>query len=123
MRALLDRLRTLDLYDRSAIVVTSDHGLGLFPPRNAPTERREGVPSGKSRRRMRLDATPLLLIKPFGAQGPLQLSYAPTSIVDLPSTLLDLAGLPNTLGSGKSALALDPAMPRERTYADRHVGG
>ncbi len=71
---------------------------------------------------MKLDATPLLLIKPFGAQGPLQLSNAPTSIVDLPATLLDLAGLPNTLGSGKSALALDPAMPRERTYADHAWG-
>ena len=59
---------------------------------------------------MKLEATPLLLMKPFGAQGPLQLSNAPTSIVDLPATLLDLAGLPNTLGSGKLALAL-------------HVGG
>ena len=121
VQALLDRLRTLDLYDRSAIVVTSDHGLGIFPPRDTPPGR-QGVPSGKSLLRMRLDATPLLLIKPFGAQGPLQLSNAPTSIVDLPATLLDLAGLPNTLGSGKSALALDPAMLRERTYADHSWG-
>ena len=121
VQALLDRLRTLDLYDRSAIVVTSDHGLGVFPPRDTPPGR-EGVPSGKSLLRMRLEATPLLLIKPFGAQGPLQLSYAPTSIVDLPATLLDLAGLPNTPGSGKSALALDPTMPRERTYADHSWG-
>ena len=121
VQALLDRLRTLDLYDRSAIVVTSDHGLGLFPPRDAPTER-EGVPSGKSLRRMKIEATPLLLIKSFGAQGPLQLSDAPTSIVDLPATLLDLAGLPNTLGSGRSALAPDPATPRERTYADHAWG-
>ncbi len=121
VQALLDRLRTLDLYDRSAIVVTSDHGLGLFPPRDTPPGR-ERVPSGKSLRRMKVEATPLLLIKPFGAQGPLQLSNAPTSIVDLPATLLDLAGLPNTLGSGKSALALDPAMSRERTYADHAWG-
>ena len=121
VRALLDRLRTLDLYDRSAIVVTSDYGLGVFPPRDTPPGR-QGVPSGKSLLRMRLDATPLLLIKPFGAQGTLQLSNAPTSIVDLPATLLDLAGLPNTLGSGKSALALDPAMRRERTYADHSWG-
>ncbi len=121
VQALLDRLRTLDLYDRSAIVVTSDHGLGVFPPRDTPPGR-EGVPSGKSLLRMRLEATPLLLIKPFGAQGPLQLSYAPTSIVDLPATLLDLAGLSNTPGSGKSALALDPTMPRERTYADHSWG-
>ena len=121
VEALLDRLRALGLYDRSAIVVTSDHGLGLFPPRDTPPFRR-GVPSGKSLLRVRIDATPLLLIKPFGAQAPLQLSYAPTSITDLPATVLDLAELPNTLGSGRSALALDPTRPRERTYADHSWG-
>ena len=67
--------------------------------------------------------TPLLLIKPFGAQGPLQTSDAPTAITDLPATLLDLAGLPNTLETGTSALALDPARPRERTYAYHSWGG
>ena len=66
---------------------------------------------------------PLLLIKPFGAQGPLQTSDAPTAITDLPATLLDLAGLPNTLETGTSALALDPARPRERTYAHYSWGG
>ena len=121
VQTLVDRLRTLDLYDRSAIVVTSDHGLGVFPPRDAVASR-EGVPSGKSLLRMRIDAMPLLLVKPFGAEGPLQLSYAPTAITDLPATVLDLAGLPNTLGSGQSALALNPAMPRERTYADHSWG-
>ncbi len=121
VQALLDRLRALGLYDRSAIVVTSDHGLGLFPPRGTPPFR-QGVPSGKSLLRVRIDATPLLLIKPFGAQAPLQFSDAPTSLADLPATLLDLAELPNTLGTGMSALALDPTRPRERTYADHSWG-
>ena len=39
-------------------------------------------------------ATPLLLVKPFASQGPLQTSYAPTAITDVPATLLDLAGPP-----------------------------
>ena len=122
VRTLLDRLRDLGLYDRSAIIVTSDHGLALFPAADHPL-RGIGSPAGRSLRTIESDATPLLLIKPFGAQGPLQTSDAPTAITDLPATLLDLAGLPNTLETGTSALALDPARPRERTYAYHSWGG
>ena len=122
VRTLLDRLRDLGLYDRSAIIVTSDHGLALFPAADHPL-RGIGSPAGRSLRAIESDATPLLLIKPFGAQGPLQTSDAPTAITDLPATLLDLAGLPNTLETGTSALALDPARPRERTYAYHSWGG
>ena len=122
VRTLLDRLRDLGLYDRSAIIVTSDHGLARFPAANHPL-RGIGSPAGRSLHIIESDATPLLLIKPFGAQGPLQTSDAPTAITDLPATLLDLAGLPNTLDTGTSALALDPARPRERTYAYHSWGG
>ena len=68
-------------------------------------------------------ATPLLLVKPFAAQGPFQTSYAPTSITDVPATLLDLADLPGTLGHGASVLRIDPAEPRQRTYAHKPPGG
>ena len=122
VRTLLDRLRDLGLYDRSAIIVTSDHGLALFPAADHPL-RGIGSPAGRTLRIIESDATPLLLIKPFGAQGPLETSDAPTAITDLPATLLDLAGLPNTLETGTSALALDPARPRERTYAHYSWGG
>ena len=118
VRAVLDRLRVLGIYDRSAIVVTSDHGLLLSRPHALPDTR---SPAGNVEW-VRQYATPLLAIKPVGAEGPLKTSYAPTHITDLPATLLDLAGLPNTLG-GVSALALDPAMPRERVYAHHSWGG
>ena len=116
--ALLDRLRDLDLYDRSAIVVTSDHGWDTFAPDDHPL-RGIDTPAGRLDR-VATDASPLLLIKPVGSQGPLEVSHAPTASTDVPATLLDLAGLPNTLERGTSALALDPAAIRERTYA--HYG-
>ena len=120
VRALLDQLRALDLYDRSAIIVTSDHGSARFRPENHPLR---GIRSpARDLDWIEPEATPLLLIKPFGAQGPLHTSYAPTAITDMPATLLDLAGLPNTLGRGTSALALDPAALRERTYAHYSYG-
>ena len=117
VRALLDRLRALDLYDRSAIIVTSDHGLDLFMPEDHHPLSGLRSPAGVTLAKIEPDATPVLLVKPFAAQGPLQTSYAPTSITDVPATLFDLAGLPDTLGRGTSVLRIDPELPRQRTYA------
>ena len=119
VRLLLDRLRDLDLYDRSAIIVTADHGIEPtyiqpeeeHPLRGIESPARMTLPGVESR------ATPLLLVKPFASDGPLQTSYAPTAITDVPATLLDLVGLPNALGRGASVLRIDPAEPRQRTYA------
>ena len=119
VRTLLQRLRDLDLYDRSAIIVTSDHGVDLayIEPEDEHPLRGMRSPAGVTYPTIESRATPLLLVKPFAAQGPLQTSYAPTAITDVPATLLDLAGLPDALGRGASVLRIDPAGPRQRTYA------
>ena len=117
VRALLNRLRELDLYDSSAILLTSDHGMRMrmFRPDDDPV-RGMSSPAGDLGRIVP-SATPLLAIKPAGSTGPLQTSYAPTAITDIPATMFDLAGLPNILGRGESAFALEAATPRTRTYA------
>ena len=122
VRTLLQRLRDLDLYDRSAIIVTSDHGVELtfIEPEDEHPLRGLRTPANTTLPRIESYATPLLLVKPFAAQGPLQVSYAPTSITDVPATLLDLAGLPDTMERGASVLRIDPAEPRQRTYAHHH---
>ena len=116
VESLLDRLRELDIYDRSAIVVTSDHGTTLYPRPDNPLSRID-TPGDVSLHAVELFATPLLLVKPVGARGPMQTSHAPTAITDLPATLLDLVDLPNTLKTGTSVLALDADTPRRRTFA------
>ena len=123
VQALLQRLRDLHLYDQSAIIVTSDHGV-----HTAFIEPEEEHPLGTMRSPARVPlarihsyATPLLLVKPFAARGPLQTSYAPTSITDVPATLLDLANLPDTLGHGASVMEIDPSALRRRTYAHHHA--
>ena len=140
VRALLDRLRELDIYDSSAILLTSDHGLAVFrssrgnerlrrqqelPDLSAPADdypfRGMSSPAG-ALDRIVPKATPFLAIKPARSQGPLRLSYAPTAITDLPATLLDLVGLPNTIGRGVSVFAIEPTAPRERTYAHYEWG-
>ena len=115
LEALWERLRALGLYDRSGIVVTADHGWDVMRPADHPLRGLE-TPAGPLDG-IAADATPLLLVKPAGARGPLRISGAPTTITDVPATLLDLADLPNTLRRGTSALSLDAAAPRPRTYA------
>ena len=118
---LLERLRELDLYDRSAIIVTSDHGSAMFPQGDSPLAA-VPTPAGISLHALELDARPLLLIKPFGSRGPVRSSEAPTATVDIPATLFDLAGVPNALSVGTSILALDPERGRERIYAHHSWG-
>ena len=117
VQALFDRLRALDLYDRSAIIVTSDHGEDLFMPEDQHPMAGMRSPAGVTLAKIEPFATPLLLVKPFGAQGPLRTSYAPTSITDIPATVLDVADLPNTLGRGASVFRIDSDALRHRTYA------
>ena len=114
VQKLLDQLRALGVYDRTAIVLTSDHGWN----RLRPDHPLEGVqtPAGN------LDdvgvrAMPLLAVKPAGSSGPLRTSYAPTAITDIPATILDLISVPNNEFPGRSALQSDPNVSRRRTYA------
>ena len=118
VRSLLRRLHDLDLYDRSAIIVTSDHGESI---RMNPIEvdhplRSKRSPQGETFATAQRRAAPLLLVKPLAAQDPPQVSHAPTSVLDVPATLLDLADLPGTLGNGTSVLGLEPGASRQRTY-------
>ena len=117
VRALFDRLRALDLYDRSAIIVTSDHGWSRFMPEDQHPMDGMRTPARVTLAEVEAFATPLLLVKPFGARGPLRTSYVPTAITDIPSTVLDIADLPDTLGRGTSVFRIDPAARRQRTYA------
>jgi hypothetical protein len=73
--ALLDRLRALGAYDRSLIIVSSDHGTGLEPPglnghSPALTRQRVSMMAGT--------AKALMLVKPPGREGALSVSEAPT---------------------------------------------
>ena len=118
--ALLRRLHELDLYDQTGIIVTSDHGVNV---RLNPLEANHpfyGKPSPHgvvTFATVQRRAAPLLAVKPIAAKGPLQVSDAPTSALDVAATLLDLADIPGSLGNGVSVLRMDPATPRQRTYA------
>lgn len=68
------RLQALGLYDRTAIAVVADHGAGM------PKDAKSGWVWGAY-------ASPLLLVKPFGARGALARSTRVVGVSDLPASL------------------------------------
>jgi hypothetical protein len=109
---ILDRLKEVGVYDASLIVISSDHGIGyvsptftndrLVPPRDL------GWIAGK--------ALALLIVKPPHSQGPVRISHAPTTITDIPATVLDTLKIPHHM-PGASALTLDEHASRSRVWA------
>jgi hypothetical protein len=77
--AVLRALQDLGLYDRTAIAVLADHGAGL------PRDGKPGWTWGAA-------ASPLLLVKPFGASGPLAHSARVVGLGDLAASLCAWTG-------------------------------
>jgi hypothetical protein len=112
--ALLDKLRTLAIYDTSLIIIQSDHGSGeSFRMREAGSDR--WIDSLKSKLRVWGGVLPLLLVKPADSGGPLKVSEAPVVLNDIPATLSGLLGLPIAFG-GKNVFAVKSGEERQRRY-------
>ena len=112
--ALLDRLRTLAIYDHSMIIIQSDHGSGEpFKMEEAGSGR--WIESLKSRLRVWGGVLPLLLIKPAQSRGPLKVSEAPVELNDIPATVTALLGLPHDFG-GKNVFAVKSGEERNRRF-------
>ena len=77
--ALLRKLRSAGIYDRTVIVLLGDHGAGL--PRDGKTD----WPWGSA-------AAALLAVKPFGARGPLTHSARVVGLRDVPATICAWTG-------------------------------
>ena len=119
---LLNRLRGLGIYDTSLILLTSDHGAGFESPDFVLDG--DEPPGGLTRQFTRMvgQAQALLVVKPPGALGALTISSAPSSITDIPATILDVMNLPPEL-PGESAFRLDQGQSREREYAHYEWSG
>ncbi len=113
--SLLEKMKELDIYDDAVIVLMADHG-AFVPPIGLKGRLR---PDGKSVTVMDPTtvamALPLMAIKPPGASGSLQISMAPSWIVDTPATIASVLGL-NEEFDGPSAFDLRADEPRERRY-------
>ncbi|RPI56827.1 MAG: hypothetical protein EHM55_03985 [Acidobacteria bacterium] len=108
----LDRLRELGLYDSSMVVISSDHGVALPPDGFTGDRDIFGGPLSN----LSGSALALLVVKPPQANGPVRISQAPTTISDIPATIVDTMGLKNPFG-GTPAMKVDETAPRPRAFA------
>ena len=116
--AFLDRARALGVYDSSLIIVSSDHGTDLQPLGfHGKSESLSLVPGPSTVRLPAIASTAkaIMLIKLPNRTGAITVSEAPTSHVDLPSTILDGLGLP---GASPDAVMFrrDPRQRRTRLF-------
>jgi len=109
---ILDRLKKVGAYDNTFVVISSDHGIGMPPPQ--VINNRE-TPMGPVAR-VAGNAMALLVVKPLNASGPVRISQAPTTITDIPATILDGVGLAQNL-PGEPALKLPEDVQRVRPWA------
>ena len=114
---LLEKLKKLDIYDETMIVLSSDHGdywidgsvaFGKFMSR--------GIRPGMVTR-----ASATLAIKPFDARGPIATTQAPVSLRDIPHTILAANGLDqdtsvSTSSETRDVFSVRPTENREREF-------
>jgi hypothetical protein len=74
---VLETLHRMELYDRTAIVILADHGSGM------PREGFHGFRAGAQ-------ASPLLMVKPFGARAPLRANERVVGLGDVFATVCAL---------------------------------
>ncbi len=114
---VLRRMRDLGIYEQSLIVLMGDHGAWVPVDKlmNEQDNRTGVIPMAVAM------ATPALAIKPPGVSGDLQVSNAPTSVIDVPATISDLLGL-ETQFSGTPVFSISDEAPRLRRYLTYKFG-
>ena len=138
MKLITDRLKTLGRYDSSIIVFQSDHGSAWRPDQSSAIE---SFPLDVDKAYAELGHTlesdeflaildALLIVKPGGAaaQG-IKVSDLGVQLIDVPATVIDLAGLGQSYGEGHSVFSeyvereVDVFVPTQSVSAVRAYSG
>jgi hypothetical protein len=112
----LERLRQLAIYDDSLIFIVGDHGAGS---QGQKFVLQPGMPVDQEGKIVtqtyKINALPLMLVKPLGASGDLKTSDSPISASDIPATVFSALGL-SVDAPGESMFSIEPSARRERRY-------
>jgi len=118
---LLDKMKEKGIYDNTLIIIMGDHGAQITPLRFKPQSKTEetGIYKFNLDAWIMAQATPLMMLKLPQAAGELQVSTAPTSMIDTAETINSILDLGENF-TGRSMLDLDPAEQRERKHYFYH---
>ena len=104
---VLQRMKELGIYDSSLIVLMADHGAWVPVENFAKSDVVNATTVAM--------ATPMLAIKPPNANYEFRTSSVLSSIVDLPATIADIAGLDGQFG-GTPVYSIAVDAPRQRHH-------
>jgi|GEM_PF-3479683 len=109
-------LERSSIYDSGLIILMSDHGSSLSEPSQPRTlDEKIKLYSGGAARFL-----PLFLVKPPGSRGPLRISQAPASLIDLRATICEATRTCEPPAHGVSVLSLPEHTKRERVFIEYH---
>ena len=113
----LDKLKSMDIYDSSLIILSADTGDGIGVNLKNRDNRIEGdaIDSMKDFPNIVGSALPLMAIKPPNEEGPFKISRAQTMLSDIPATINAILNL-DVEFPGQAAFQLDPDQSRERKF-------
>ena len=107
-------LERSSIYDSGLIILMSDHGSSLSEPSQPRTlDGKIKLYTGRAAYFL-----PLLLVKPPGSRGPLKISQAPASLIDLRATICEATQTCKPPPHGISVLSLPEHAKRERVFIE-----
>ena len=104
---VLQRMKDLGIYDSSLIILMADHGAWVPIENFDSSDQVNALVVGM--------ATPTLAIKPPGTSHEFRVSSVPSSIIDIPATIADIAGFTARFG-GKSVFSIAADEARQRHH-------
>ncbi len=108
LSTLFDRLKERDLYDRSLIVLLSDHGEGL----GDHVEKEHGLLLYRESLQV-----PLMIKLPGQSMAGRRVEF-PVGLIDVATTILDVLGLPSADLPGRALLGSEPVDPGDGIYGE-----
>lgn len=116
MTKYLQELKTIGVYDNSAIIIVADHGGGEYTNKKYDVENRKFEPiniDGKEK----ASAKPLLLVKEFNAKKPFSIQKnKPLSLTDVATTVASFAKIKNPKKGGMVINEISKLADRERLF-------
>jgi phosphoglycerol transferase MdoB-like AlkP superfamily enzyme len=114
---ILDRLREFGILDETLVILAADHGspVNLVAGENGEIEEMKEIKGARIPGFAKV--LPLLLVKPIGAKGPLRVSQAPVSLVDIPNTVVADMGIEQVF-PGRALQDAKEGETRTRVYFD-----
>jgi len=104
---VLQRMQDLGIYDSSLIVLMADHGAWVPVDNFVSSDQVSALLVGM--------ATPMLALKPPNANHEFRVSSVPSSIIDVPATIADIAGFESRF-NGQPVFSIGADEARQRRH-------